>query len=89
MNDLFISVEDLAIAHEYSEAGYIIRPNSASDAFLWIQKQTALIAANALKLEEPKQVEKFLDEWKNIIHRDINCSFIHGIKLLKFTLQRQ
>ena len=57
---MFISAEDLAIANEYSEAGYIIRPNAASDAFLWIQKQTALIAANALKLEEPKQVEKFL-----------------------------
>jgi sporadic carbohydrate cluster 2OG-Fe(II) oxygenase len=77
VNDLFISVEDLAIANEYSEAGYIIRPNAASDAFLWIQKQTALIAANALKLEEPKQVEKFLDE----IHKLVTPSSLNDFRL--------
>ena len=47
---IFTSDEDLAIANEYSNHGYIIRPNADKEAFNWIQKSAANVAAVALNI---------------------------------------
>ena len=56
---VFTSDEDLAIANEYSDLGYIIRTNADKDAYKWIQQSTASVAANALNIAQPSDNEKF------------------------------
>ena len=53
----FTSDEDLAIENEYSTNGYIIRANADKEAFKWIQKNAASVAASALKIQVPNDAE--------------------------------
>ena len=50
---MFTSDEDLKIANEYTNNGYIIRPNAEKDAFKWIQESASAVAASVLKIAEP------------------------------------
>lgn len=64
---MFTSDEDLSIANEYTNNGYIIRPNADKHAFKWIQKSTSSVAASALKIAEPSDPEVFLNEIHNLV----------------------
>ena len=83
---VFASDEDLAIANEYSTNGYIIRPNADKDAFKWIQKNTASIAASALKIQTPNDLESFLNEIHKVVEpsalNDFRLKVIHGLNSL-------
>ncbi len=64
---MFTSDEDLKIANEYTNNGYIIRPNADEHAFKWIQKSASSVAASLLKIGEPSNSEKFLNEIHNLV----------------------
>ena len=72
-----MSDEDLKIANKYSTDGYIIRPVADKDAFAWIQKNAASIAASSLKVKLPSDVESFLDE----IHKLVEPSTLNDFRL--------
>ena len=73
----FTSPEDFAVASEYITAGYIVRPVADCDAYKWIQQSTATVAAAALKVENPKDIEKFL----NGIHSQVEPSALNDFRL--------
>ena len=83
---IFTSDEDLAIANEYSNLGYIIRPNADKEAFKWIQKSAASVAAGALNIEPPTDNEKFLNEIHNLVEpsklNDFRLRVIQGLNAL-------
>ena len=83
---IFTSDEDLAIANEYSNHGYIIRPNADKEAFNWIQKSAANVAAVALNIEPPTDNEKFLNEIHNLVEpsklNDFRLKVIQGLNAL-------
>ncbi|MFM8662728.1 MAG: 2OG-Fe(II) oxygenase, partial [Acidimicrobiaceae bacterium] len=74
---MFTSDEDLKIADEYTNNGYIIRPNADKDAFKWIQKSTSIVAASALNLAAPSDPEVFLNE----IHKLVDSSALNDFRL--------
>ncbi|NCU81289.1 MAG: 2OG-Fe(II) oxygenase, partial [Acidimicrobiia bacterium] len=74
---IFASDEDLAVANEYSANGYIIRVNADKEAFNWIQKNTAAVAASALKIDVPSDIESFL----NKIHKLVEPSALNDFRL--------
>jgi len=74
---IFASDEDLAVANEYSANGYIIRVNADKEAFNWIQKNTAAVAASALKIDVPSDIESFLNE----IHKLVEPSALNDFRL--------
>ena len=83
---VFTSDEDLAIANEYSDLGYIIRKNADKDAYKWIQQSTASVAANALNIAQPSDNEKFLNEIHNLVEpsalNDFRLKVIQGLNAL-------
>lgn len=74
---VFTSDEDLAVANEYTNNGYIIRPNADTGAFKWIQQSAASVAATALKIAAPSDNELFLNE----IHRLVEPSALNDFRL--------
>jgi sporadic carbohydrate cluster 2OG-Fe(II) oxygenase len=83
---VFTSDEDLSIANEYTDNGYIIRPNADKHAFKWIQKSTSSVAASALKIAEPSDPEVFLNEIHNLVDssalNDFRLTVIQGLNAL-------
>ena len=83
---MFTSDEDLSIANEYTNNGYIIRPNADKHAFKWIQKSTSSVAASALKIAEPSDPEVFLNEIHNLVDstalNDFRLTVIQGLNAL-------
>ncbi|MFM7763176.1 MAG: sporadic carbohydrate cluster 2OG-Fe(II) oxygenase, partial [Acidimicrobiaceae bacterium] len=73
----FTSEEDLKIADEYTNSGYIIRPNADKDAFRWIQKNTSTVAASVLNLAVPSDPEAFLNQ----IHDFVDSSALNDFRL--------
>lgn len=74
---MFTSNEDLSLATEYSNFGYIIRDVADNDAFNWVQTQTARVAADALKISAPKDAESFLNE----IHKSVKPAVLNDFRL--------
>ena len=64
---MFTSDEDLKIASEYTNNGYIIRSIADKDAFKWIQKSASAVAASVLKIAEPSDSELFLNEIHKLV----------------------
>lgn len=83
---MFTSDQDLVLANEYSELGYIIRAVADKEAFTWIQNNTASVAASALKIDEPKNAEKFLNDIHNLVEpstlNDFRLRVIQGLNAL-------
>ena len=83
---MFTSDEDLSIANEYTNNGYIIRPNADKHAFKWIQKSASSVAASALKIAEPSDPEVFLNEIHNLVDstalNDFRLTVIQGLNAL-------
>ena len=83
---MFTSDEDLKIANEYTNNGYIIRSNADKHAFKWIQKSTSSVAASILKIGEPSDSEKFLNEINNLVDssaiNDFRLKVIQGLNAL-------
>ena len=77
---VFTSDEDLAIANAYSTDGYIIRSNADNDAFTWIQKNAVSVAASALKIKVPTDVESFFNQ----IHKLVEPSGLNDFRLKVF-----
>ena len=80
---MFLNDEDLKIANEYTNNGYIIRPNADEHAFKWIQKSASSVAASLLKIGEPSNSEKFLNEIHNLVDssglNDFRLKVIQGL----------
>ena len=83
---VFTSDEDLAIAKEYLDLGYIIRPNADAEAYKWIQQSAASVAADALSIERPTDSEKFLNEIHTLVEpsklNDFRLKVIQGLNAL-------
>ena len=83
---MFTSAEDLRVANEYQNNGYIIRSNADTNAFKWIQKSTSSIAASVLKISEPSDPEAFLNEIHNLVDssaiNDFRLKVIQGLNAL-------
>ena len=83
---MFTSDEDLKIADDYTNNGYIIRPNADKDAFQWIQKSASKVAASALNLEAPSDLEAFLNQIHNFVDssalNDFRLKVIQGLNAL-------
>ena len=81
-----MSDEDLKIANEYSTDGYIIRPVADKDALTWIQKNVVSVAASALKVKVPSDVELFLNEIHKLVEptalNDFRMKVIQGLNAL-------
>ena len=74
---IFTSSKEQEIASGYLDRGFVVCPNVDHNAFLWIQKQTASIAAAELKLDEPKNVEQFFND----IHKLVTPSSLNDFRL--------
>ena len=81
-----MSDEDFKIANEYSTDGYIIRSVADKDALTWIQKNVVSVAASALKVKIPSDVELFLNEIHKLVEpttlNDFRLKVIQGLNAL-------
>ena len=83
---MFVSSEDLALSNEYAELGYIIRSVADTEAYKWIQNSAAAIAASALKVKVPSDVELFFNEIHKLVEltalNDFRLKVIQGLNAL-------
>lgn len=83
---MFFSADDRVLADQYSKDGYIIRENADMEAFKWIQQKTASVAAEALKIEAPRDVESFLNHIHELVQpsslNDFRLKVINGLNAL-------
>lgn len=83
---MFTTDQDLALAIEYDELGYIIRSVVDIEAFNWILENTANIAAALLKTEKPKNIQAFLNDIHELVQpsalNDFRLKVIQGLNAL-------